>query len=151
MPPPIPARDVESSSTPAIVRRRKDVGGWLALFCVATTIITPIASLVRIFQDLIAPDWDDLITLAFALFSGYVGINVWMVNKSAFTLLKVYFIFLLVIGGLVVAATLFFWWGGEELSAKNMIVGLRPMLFVLIWWPYFNMSKRVKETFGANL
>jgi len=121
------------------------------LFCVATTILTPIATLVRIFQHLISPDWDDLISLAFALFSGYVGINVWMVNKSAFRLLKVYFIFLLVVGCLVVASALFVWWGGEELSAQEMVLGLRPILFVLIWWPYFNMSKRVKETFGSNL
>jgi len=93
----------------------------------------------------------DLFAFVVAAFTSFVGLNVWMVTKSAFILLKSLFIFMLVFGCLGTAAAFFVWWSEGDLDSVTMIVGLRQILFVLLWWPYFSASKRVKATFGANL
>jgi hypothetical protein len=134
-----------------MANRTKDVGGWLLLFCVITSILTPVAILASTVRSFLTPSWYVLFSIAMAGFSGIVGANVWIVSESAFKLLKVYFILLLGQGCLLVAAAVFVWYSGEELPSGSIIAGLRLVLFVIIWWAYFNMSKRVKETFGANL
>ena len=137
--------------TQVVTRKKIEVGGWLLFFCVVTSIVSPVITLLQILRHVLSVNWYDLFAFVVAAFTSFVALNVWMVTKSAFILLKSLFIFMLVFGCLATAAAFFVWWSEGDLDSVTMIVGLRQILFVLIWWPYFSASKRVKATFGANL
>ena len=137
----------------------KGVSGWLFVFCVATTILQPIAylrdvSILTFFAD-----------IPLAAFAFYVGITLWRVRPNALKVVRVYFIVTLVctlalaaLNLLVVAfgASAGMYPSTLEKKTEMMTTAilrplLQPALFIWIWWTYFKRSKRVRATYRANL
>jgi hypothetical protein len=126
----------------------KGVGGWLMWFCIVLTILQPLffaAEAIGNRGPLVV-----LIDVVLAAISIGTGIMVWRVEENAFTFLKVFFgvmaamAVLAIIGGVS---------GGADARAKGegFGAGFRILVFVGVWYSYFNKSKRVLATFGKNL
>ena len=130
------------------------VSGWLLFFYIATTIIAPLLNLAEI-----AANSNDLFIVVFDLaltgFAMYTGISVWRVRSNALKIVKAYFITLSVIALLVIITAIL--GSSTHKSAissprsNDVLTGLRTIVFVIIWWSYFERSRRVRATFGRSL
>ncbi|MBI3404150.1 MAG: DUF2569 family protein [Acidobacteria bacterium] len=137
------ATGLSQSTDPTI---RKPIGGWLLLFCVASTILSPLQILSNITQG--AYNTSNAIATGFlGAMSFLAGLSLWIGWKSSFKILSNFFLTALVFSGLNLAVRLHF----EELDSRGISNSLRPALFLAIWYPYFKVSKRVRETYGRNL
>ena len=127
------------------------VGGWLLLFCIATTVFSPLLIGAEVIQN---PNdtFVVLVDISLAALSIYTGIAVWRVRPNAFKMLKVYFIVTAVLAALNIAGSLVSKSDTSTDSPDNSIVmGLRSLFAIIIWGLYFHRSRRVRDTFGANL
>lgn len=157
-PPPLPAAaaapapaqihwpdDPRQSSVP---KRRPDlegVGGWLLLFCITRTVLTPLFILARLAGSGFAPA--NIFDLAFTLFGVVVGIMIWTVSASAFVLLWIFFgvsalVLVLAIAGLFLS-------GAPDPQQLGRLFW--AVVFTILWFAYFKKSDRVQATFGRNL
>jgi len=97
-----------------------------------------------------------LIDVGFAALAMYTGICVWRVRPNALKLVKAYLIsniVLAVLTGMVALIQTGTPHTGRDTGAGFGVMGaaLRLLVFVIIWWSYFERSKRVAATFGRNL
>ena len=76
-----------------------------------------------------------------------VGIFVWNVRPVAFTLLWFYFG---LVGAFAVLGIIGSALDAEE-GAKGLVVSIRSLGYVFVWFLYFRRSERVRATFGRNL
>jgi hypothetical protein len=125
----------------------KGVGGWLMLFCVIVTIISPLRMMVSVFS---APFevWQ-LADIGLTVLSISAGVLIWAVHRAAIPVLRVYFIALAAFAvlGIVGAAV-----GGDTEGSPAVLLELvRTLIFVGIWSAYFWKSERVRANFGRNL
>jgi hypothetical protein len=143
-----------SRAVPAAKPLRKDlqgVGGWLLFFCIATTIVSPVAALNAVLASEAAAQLNrgTLVTAAFAIFGLVVGFSVWTKSSLAISMLRVYF---LVLGGLALLNVSFLL--AVRLHAADeftVLAHVRTLIFVAIWAAYFHTSERVRGTLGRNL
>jgi hypothetical protein len=131
------------------------VSGWLLLFCIGATIVTPLYCLADALSNL-SDALVVLIDVGFAAFALYTGILVWRVRPNALKLVKAYLIsnivlaMLTVIGAIIQSGTSRTD-GSPGVGFGAMGVALRILVFVIVWWSYFERSKRVGATFGRTL
>jgi hypothetical protein len=128
-------------------RELQGVGGWLLFFCIALIILGPLVTLVQVMN---LPNVDALgmiLEFARAALGIVVGILLWNVRPIAFTLLWIYFGFvaLMAVLGIIGFAVL------EQKRPEDLIVSVRALIYVTIWFLYFRKSERVRATFGRNL
>ena len=138
---------------PTGISRKKmaDLPGWVIFFCIITVMVSPIALVWVVIQNIPSTGFMDVLFLLWAAFHCLVGASVWIRSSSAFLLLKTHFIVILVFCGFVAYGVYAEWKETQELPVKDAISVLRPVLWVIAWWGYFATSKRVKEVFGTNL
>jgi hypothetical protein len=127
------------------------VGGWLLLFCIGATVISPLVIGAELIQNL-NDTFVVLVDISVAALSIYTGIAVWRVRPDAFRMLKIYFVVIAVLAALSIAGS-FVSKSDPSKGAPDdfMAVGLRSLVAVIIWGLYFHKSRRVKDTFGTNL
>jgi hypothetical protein len=130
---------------------RKDlqgVGGWLLLFCIGLVVLSPLVTLVLVFN---RADTDVLgMVLGFvrAAVGVVAGVFLWNVRPVAFTLLWIYFG---IVALLSVLGFVGFVMNAEQATPQDMIVSIRALIYALAWFLYFKKSERVRATFGRNL
>lgn len=130
----------------------RGVRGWLLLWCILTTIITPA---LQVFLAFAYSGVTSLVYMVFAGFALFTGVSTWRVRKNALRIVKVYLVallcFWLVMGFLSFVAGLA-QPPSQAGSDAAVTVGLiRALIGFYISWSYFKSSKRVRATFGANL
>lgn len=142
----VPATAAAARHSPAYSGELRGVGGWLLLFCVLLTILTPLGNLLT-FKANSSGRWD-IYYLCIIVSSLAVGIQVWRVAPDALTWVKVYFIVFSAWEVLRIAYVVIVNHAGFDLP---MVYRIRTLLWIAIWTAYFSKSKRVRATFGRNL
>jgi hypothetical protein len=149
----------------------KGVGGWLLFFCVALTILAPIAEIFSMFLGWawaessfhqypmlrIGLIWESLCGTAFVIYGFVVGCKVWSGDPDGRRIAK-RFLRLRLFGGIGYELfAVFVLMGGLP---KAMIAGgitgavqfmTRELIFFLIWFNYFKFSNRVRNTYGDDM
>lgn len=140
------------ATAPAASGELRGVGGWLLLFCIWVTIFSPLMELrVLPYLRYLGDNWMLLVSLGVTVFGIVTGVQLWRVKPQALVLLRLYF------GGVLTMAVLsiflFFRATHGEMLGGIWVFGgwLRTFLFLGIWIAYFRVSKRVRNTYGANL
>ena len=117
----------------------KGVGGWLLLFCVGLTILSPLNLLLEISKES-GFTFVVIFDICLICFCIYTGFCLWTVRPNAVKLAKIYLIILFIIGILAII--------GSK-SSEEYGVSFRTILASIIWFSYFYKSKRVKATYGT--
>jgi len=140
------------------------VKGWLLLFCLSLTIFSPLYTLYNLGVSYEAsstlfnryPDLqnvfiiDLILSLGLTAFSIYAGRALWNIKPGAVKIAKTY---LLVFLGYVIIASILPFKAGLPASANDImmeevIIGaIRSVFYVVIWYWFLNVSKRVKATY----
>ena len=140
------------------------VGGWLLFFCISLTILTPLANIAAIAQELAAlPEIssrfprmvivvaaESILTLGLVVFSVYSGIKLWSIKNDAVETAKM---FLISNFAAIVIISIIPFFGGLPESANAQITKnamstvVRSAIFTWIWFSYLNKSVRVAQTF----
>ena len=123
------------------------VGGWLLLFCIGTTMITPVVAIFTAASSRDLSVW--LVELGLASLAIFTGISLWAGRKNALRLVKIYFIVLLCLAALALLGSSSTTTDPSHLEGTPAAV--RTLSTVVIWGLYFKKSKRVRNTFGHNL
>jgi len=146
----------------------RGVGGWLLLFCVMETIVSPAFCVFFLSSDLarILADWSafqlvptfrlvsDVGGFGLTAFSIYVGVALWSVKPNAVrfakALLIVQFAYTVVgeVAGLCLGTSLLFWEPAPNMGTTIVDLVGNGAGFA-IWFTYFRESKRVKATYGS--
>jgi len=131
----------------------KGVGGWLLLFWIGTTILTPIMLLMEASRNL-----DNMIVVGMDIgltaLAVTTGIFLWTRNRNALAMVRAYFITQLVIAGLSIVGGVMTdraAQGSAQIGSSGIFQGIRTLIMVAIWWTYFKQSERVELTYGRNL
>lgn len=143
---PGPALGARYAPAPAHSTELRGVGGWLMLFCVMLTILTPLGNLLTLRVNS-SGRWG-IYYFAIIVSSLAVGIQVWRVAPDALTWLKVYFITFAAWEILRIVYVVIVNHAGFDLP---MVYRIRTLLWIAIWTAYFSQSERVRATFGRNL
>jgi hypothetical protein len=121
--------------------RLSEVGGWLLLFCIDFTILTPARALFEIVFEPWA--YSSALILCLGVLSLVTGINVWTRTSRALWLTKLMLAVLFCVGLLAL---------GLEIASATFDYGdIDVMAQAVIWFLYFKKSKRVRATFGRSL
>jgi uncharacterized membrane protein len=127
--------------------RLKGVRGWLALFWVVITILSPARILVSVFSHPLH-SWD-LIDLGLVAFSLTIGTLILFESSGTIIVLRAYFITLIALAVLGIGTSL------RDIDSPNgsnlALKYFQPLGFVVLWGAYFKYSERVRSTFGRNL
>lgn len=149
------------------IKKYDSVGGWLMLFCFSLLIVTPLKTIFNIGNsynlcNLLFNDFpglkfifyiDSILSLILIFFSFKTGLAIWLLKKNAVNKAKNYLLINLCY--CIISTFLPFFAGlpkeandsmGEEIF-KNLFFGF---FYVLIWYWYLNVSKRVKATFHSE-
>lgn len=144
------------------------VEGWLKLFCIILTIISPLLTLSSLsqyhrelsplfskmpqFQTLFKID--ATLSVILIVVSIYTGITLWKIYANAIRMVKIYFITYIILN-LTFIFVPFIINLPSQLSQSlfNSLIPsfIRSCIFVAVWWLYFLYSKRVKATYRENL
>jgi hypothetical protein len=139
----------DGSTAQPIRKDLQGVGGWLLVFCIATTILSPVAVLNALALAGVEFNPAILVPAAMAVFGMVVGITVWTRSAMAIPMLRIYF---LVVGGFTLFNLSFLLTRSLEADNEFTIVAyVRTLIFVAVWAAYFHKSERVRATFGRNL
>ena len=140
------------------------VGGWLLLFCIGLTILSPLRNLGSINQTLeavklVGGRFPGFVTIAYieivlivamVVFSIYAGISLWIIKPNAVTIAKFYLLFVVVVA--IIDFVLVISIDMPEMAMREVttaavfgIVG--SVLYSGVWFAYLNNSKRVEATY----
>jgi hypothetical protein len=148
---PLPAYESSVPAPPPLVMTKelmelRGVGGWLMWFCVVVGFFQPLSFIAEIIN---SPDTlVVLVDLALVATAVTTAIMVYRVKPRAFTLLNCYFGAMLVLGALGIAGQFA---DDVELTTQEKLAPFRTLIFVVTWFWYFKVSKRVRVNFGRNL
>jgi uncharacterized membrane protein len=137
-------------------------GGWLAFFCIVQIFVQPIIILVFCAEDASAfgnsPDLNSFLTLEIlgtlggGVFGVIAGIQVWRLRRGAVRVVKAYLVTALVWS--ILKAILAFTVLEDPYRVVVGVAEIKGVLGTLIpfviWFSYFNVSKRVKVTFFSE-
>jgi hypothetical protein len=142
----------------------KGVGGWLLLFCLALTVLSPLVTLVSLvggysesskyfnqFPGLLRINViDAILSVSLMAFSIYAGIGLWTLRPGAVQMAKRYLWFFL--GYHAIAAFLPFLAGLPSAANDAMLAEVakdtfRGVIYFAVWYSYLNKSERVRATY----
>jgi len=169
-PPPIPSSTSSMQAEQPLSKTSygpTGVGGWLVFFCVGLTILGPLFSLGQM-----GNGWEQA-QPAFSRFPAIKSVLIWEYLGSSAILIYGFIVGCMIWSGSSQGRAIarrfllirLFGFIGVEVIAINMMVGLpsdvttagivgvggaliREVVYFIIWWLYFKMSKRVRNTYG---
>ncbi len=149
------------------------IGKLLLFFCFGITVLGPVLSSFILFTNygmiqnyfnqfpslFILTIIDTVIGSGLIVFSIYAGISIWMIRPKAVKFAKMY---LLIYSGYKIIIIIFSYFiilflsnfppeAGKAMAIINIKNLLSSSIFVIIWYSYFNNSKRVRTLFGITL
>ena len=129
------------------------IGGWLLLYCIGLSILTPLLGLAELSVLLHFRNYEYSLEILRVLYGTVVGVFLWMKRPIALFLLRIYFI-------VIAASLLLFLLRVVALALRThtsiaLARGFTQVLvqtgFSILWFVYFRKSERVRNTYGANL
>lgn len=168
--PPIPEAKLKQAGTPlgAVRSRPYGVGGWLVFFCLLITFLVPLFTLPTMFttweraspQFAAHPALKNAfifanVTIVLLLIYGIIiGILINRGKKNGKKLAKQYLVVRLVTSIALPAIVLKMMAEvpGMPESPLNSLapIAIREFVFFLVWWLYFEKSKRIRNTYGED-
>jgi hypothetical protein len=140
---PTQSADVVPVSDPELLRL-KGVSGWLMFFCIAMMVLRPIMTISAMQKGTnIVFALKNCMLMLFSITTGFMILTV---KPSALTWLKWFFAVYAVL--IVLEFALFLSLG---LTAAGWLLLMRGIVFLTVWVVYFQVSRRVRATFGRNL
>jgi len=146
----------------------KGVGGWLLIFCIGLTILAPLGTLAKILSELETAGpvlseipggiqilgFENAGRIAILIYGFVIGCRIWGGSSQGRRLAKQYLVVRLfgVIGYESVTLILLSGMLGETIAwcARDIaVVVICESLLFTVWWLYFRISKRVRNTYGA--
>jgi hypothetical protein len=126
----------------------KGVGGWLAIFILYLSVLSPLVTIFYMVKNRNAKHPGEslvafLVTAALVVYSVIVGIRLLWIRSHAVRGVKIFAIVMFALT--VISAILFNRWTFRLLIAYTAAFGQCLLLFL-----YFSLSKRVKSTYGAG-
>lgn len=150
-----PQQSTSSVSADLRAHGKIPVRGWLLFFCLGMTVFGPLVLLVRAWQaDFTTLRYYDLLVAVFSLF---VGVELWAVKRRALLWLNLYFLAVLAAGAGSALVVVHAWaMNPHSLKINNFLASeagsiLLIVLSVGVWFWYFRVSRRVRKTYGSNL
>jgi hypothetical protein len=140
------------------VPKYRGIGGWLLLFCVVLTIITPLLSASQIISahakaEVMTPSAkiaaiiESILAGSLHLYGFITGCIVWSGNKRGNIYAK-RFLLINLIGFFVVATTVALLFDSPDVRHRvigsYIILAPKEVIFFTVWWLYFAKSKRIK-------
>lgn len=139
------------------------VGGWLAFFCLALVVFSPVRNAFLLYTSYtdITSTFNNVSYIFFAisvpvialvLFGMYCGIQLWLIRKNAVKLTKIYLITYIVVNTLSLSLVFL---GGftaeafEVFTSQMLVPYLQACGFFGIWFSYLKVSKRVANTYAS--
>ena len=169
-PPPIPTAAQPLATPPAIAAQPvgpTGVGGWLAFFCVALTILSPLFALVSMANNWSQSEppfgefpilktvllWENFGSIGLLIYGFIVGCIVWSGNPRGRSIARQFLLIRLFgfIGVELIALLMMSGLPSEVVAdgVGGVVVAVFTVVFqFLIWWFYFKKSKRVRNTYG---
>ena len=142
------------------------IKGWLLLFCLILTVVNPLAALYEL-ATVVVPaflathvvnvSWllavQALLLAGLPIFSVVAGIRLWLIKAGAVATTRrfLWAYLLLSIGYFVLWIIVMHPSSMLNLAAIGFGFVVRPIGFFAIWFSYLEHSKRVRETYGAEL
>ncbi len=114
----------------------REVKGWLFFFCLTHTFIAPLINWTAVAK--VNNPVAKGIGITFLVMQVWVGLSVWALSRKAFRNLKIYY-----------AVTLFLCLA--LLLVSDLTDAGKLGVPAIIWLAYFQVSARVRNTFGRNL
>ena len=136
----------ETRSLPARRPELRGVGGWLLFFCISSTILSPLITIVNMSNRRF--EAGSLFDLALVAVSVLTGAMLWSVNQRAFVFLWIYFALL---SSRLALRILELYIAGQTRDVESIVPLIRSFIPIIIWFLYFKQSDRVQATFGRNL
>jgi len=149
--------------TSKFINYKIKVGGWLLVFCIGITIVSPIFYLKNIYDVITLPDYlselrnyfmvDGFVGLALAFYSFYVGFRLFKLNPKAVNEVKLLLSVMLAVA--VISLFIPYIMGVQDIHKETILKEgiidlIRKGIFVLIWSLYFAKSRRVKQTYNLE-
>lgn len=144
--------------------RYEKVRGWLLLFCVALTIVSPIGTTANLLYGFSKTSplfayipglrntiiTDAILSVALMCFSVYAGVRLWKITAGAVGVAKKYL--MVYLGYNIFSMVLPFIYGIPERFSGPMFKQLSKLFpfaatYFIIWYLYLTYSKRVKGTY----
>lgn len=147
------------TGSPAVNSPYYGWGGWLAFFCIVQIFIQPIILLVLSIADASVFGQDSSLDvflvieiagmLGLAVFGVIAGVNLWRIRPGAVRVAKAYLVAALVWSVLkaVLAYAMLEGHYQEAVGAQEVQGVVFTIVPFVIWFTYFNVSKRVKATY----
>lgn len=140
------------------IPKYKGIGGWLLLFCIVLTIITPLLSASHIISGhasagvmtssaKMATIIESILAGSLHLYGFVTGCIVWSGNKRGNVYAKRFLITNLAgffIIGIIVALLVDLPDMRHKVIGSYIILVPKEIIFFTVWWYYFKKSKRVK-------
>lgn len=167
-PPSIPDPPVLlSHDSSVVIIGPKGVGGWLVIFCILLTIISPLIVVAQLVSTWIQSEsafvrfptiktimlWESFGSIVLLVYGFIVGCIIWSGNLQGrsiarrFLLIRLFGFIGIELVGLVMMRGL----PGEVVSGGvGGVVGavFKAVVSFLVWWFYFKISRRVRNTYG---
>ena len=154
----------EQVQSASLQTQYQGVGGWLLLFCVGLTILSPLLNLAAIGQTmdavrLVGTSFPNFATVAYIeialilgmiVFSIYTGVALWAIRPKAVTTAKIYLCCVVVVAffDLLLVSSLDLPGAASSEARGAAISGIvRSIIYAGIWMAYLNNSKRVEATY----
>lgn len=142
------------------------IAGWLLLFCLILTVVNPLASVYEL-ATVIGPvffatnvtkvAWllavQALLIAGLTIFSVVAGVRLWLIKAGAVATARrfLWAYLLLSIAYFVLWITVVRPSSTPNLAAIGFGFVVRPIGFFALWFSYLERSKRVRETYSAEL
>jgi hypothetical protein len=169
-PPPIPDSTSFTSTAPTTIAPSngpRGVGGWLVMFCVGLTILSPLLSLSQMVSNwgLALPAfsrfptiksamiWEYLGSTAILIYGFIVGCIIWSGSPKGRDIAR-NFLGIRLVGIVAVEIIAFLVLGDLPSEMMKGVIGgavgtlFREGVYFAVWWSYFVKSKRVQNTYG---
>ena len=143
----------------------RKVGGWLLLFCISISIISPVLILLFVRGRFLAMSslfdeypmlktyliGDTILIIALAAFGIYTAILLWKLDSDGVSFAKIYLVVGIIYSSISIFLPYITGLPEERLNTffeGNIISSIRQIFVAAIWFGYFVKSKRVKETYN---
>lgn len=129
------------------------IGGWLLLYCLGLSILTPLIGMAELSVLLRFLNYEYVVDFIRALYGTVVGIVLLTKRPIAIFLLRIYFI--VTAASLLLTLLRMIAFALRPHSSMALARGVTAVMvqagFSILWFVYFRKSERVRNTYGANI
>jgi len=144
--------DKNNLTPPKLPENLVGVSGWLLLFCISLTILSPLVNIIPLVNeissdpDLLSSIIGAILTAGPLIYGIIIGIRLWLVKPNALKHAKIFLVVVLAINLLILAVSILM----RSDSRQLFSTAIRSILPFIIWWSYLSRSIRVRNTYQTT-